>query len=406
MARPGLRPEDHRRRRQRHRQARSRWFGKGLRKVAGRARPAVRARDPPRHRRRAPVPAPRGPGGERAGTSRSSPPSSPRPRSARSIALLIPARPARARQGGRLRVHRRHPRALRVPALALPGRARRLPVRREPAVDPRPRHGYIVGVDGISLFMVVDHRPAVPARACSPRTSTSSTASRRTSRGSSCSRWRSWGSSSRSTSSRSSCSGSSCSSRCTSSSSGGGPRTAEYAATKFFLYTAAGSALLLASTLVLGLPAPGRHRRAHLRLPCARRVERAVGHHRGAAVPRVHGRVRDQGAAVPVPHLAARRAHRGADCGLGGAGRRDHQDGCVRLRAVLVRAVPAGERRSRAAPARARGDRHPLRRDRRRDADRLETRHRVLVGRAHGLRDPGHLLAHDHRPRRRGRSRW
>ena len=41
---------------------------------------------------------------------------------------------------------------------------------------------------------------------------------------------------------------------------------------KFFLYTAAGSAFLLASTLVLGVPAPGRHRRPHLRLPRARRT--------------------------------------------------------------------------------------------------------------------------------------
>ena len=64
-------------------------------------------------------------------------------------------------------------------------------------------------------------------------------------------------------------------------------------------------------------------------------------HGRGAAVPRVHGRVRDQGAAVPVPHVAARRAHRGADRGLGGAGRRHPEDGRLRLRALLVRAVPA-----------------------------------------------------------------
>ena len=39
--------------------------------------------------------------------------------------------------------------------------------------------------------------------------------------------------------------------------------------------------------------------------------------------------------------------------------------------------------------------------DRRRDADRPETDHRVLVGRAHGLRGPRHLLAVGHRPRRR-----
>ena len=54
----------------------------------------------------------------------------------------------------------------------------------------------------------------------------------------------------------------------------------------------------------------------------------------------------------------------------------------------------------------ARGDRHHLRRDRRRDADRPRSGHRLLVGRAHGLRRPRHLLAHRHRPRRRACSRW
>ena len=99
---------------------------------------------------------------------------------------------------------------------------------------------------------------------------------------------------------------------------------------------------------------------------CSREWNGLVGHHRAAALPRVHGRVRDQGAAVPVPHVAAPRAHRGTDRGLGGAGRRDHQDGRLRLRAVLVRAVPAGVGRPGADPAGARGDRDHLRRDRRR----------------------------------------
>ena len=62
------------------------------------------------------------------------------------------------------------------------------------------------------------------------------------------------------------------------------------------------------------------------------------------------------------------------DRGLGGAGRRDPEDGRLRLPALLVRAVPAGVGRPRADAARARGDRDHLRRDRRRDADRPETR--------------------------------
>ncbi len=150
---------------------------------------------------------------------------------------------------------------------------------------------------------------------------------------------------------------------------GWGSGKREYAAMKFFIYTAAGSAFLLASIARARVHPPGRHRRPHLRLPRARGMERPVGHHRGGALPRVHGRVRDQGAAVPVPHLAAARAHRGADRGLRRAGRRDPQDGRLRLPPLLVRAVPAGVRRPRADPAGARGDRHHLRRDRRRDAD-------------------------------------
>ena len=86
--------------------------------------------------------------------------------------------------------------------------------------------GYIVGVDGFSLFMVVDHRGAVPDRSARVDAAASSTASRRTRSGSSCSRPRSWGSSSPWTWSRSSCSGRRCSSRCTSSSRDGAARTA------------------------------------------------------------------------------------------------------------------------------------------------------------------------------------
>ena len=114
---------------------------------------------------------------------------------------------------------------------------------------------------------------------------------------------------------------------------GWGSANRKYAAMKFFLYTACR----------LGVPARvARSCSAFLHqadtgvLTFDYRVlaalERPVGHRRGAAVPRLHGRVRDQGAAVPVPHLAARRAHRGTHRGLGGAGRRDPEDGRVRRR--------------------------------------------------------------------------
>ena len=49
-------------------------------------------------------------------------------------------------------------------------------------------------------------------------------------------------------------------------------------------------------------------------------------------LPRVHARVRDQGAAVPVPYLAAGRARRGADRRVGDPRRRAAEDGHVRPR--------------------------------------------------------------------------
>ena len=74
------------------------------------------------------------------------------------------------------------------------------------------------------------------------------------------------------------------------------------------------------------------------------------------------------------------------------------EDGRLRVPALLVHALPAGVGRLRAAAARALavigiiyGSIVA------RDADGPETAHRVLVGRAHGLRRARHLLAHDRR---------
>ena len=146
----------------------------------------------------------------------------------------------------------------------------------------------------------------------------------------------------------SSCSSSSCSSRCTSSSRAGATTTARYAAMKFFLFTMAGSAFLLVGILVARVPAPARRpARAHLRP--ARRSPTWAPATSTAAPPSwlflgVRRRVRGQGAAVPVPHLAARRAHRGADRGLGRPGRRHAEDRHLRLPALRAPAVPAGRR--------------------------------------------------------------
>ena len=130
---------------------------------------------------------------------------------------------------------------------------------------------------------------------------------------------------------------------------GWGSANRRYAAMKFFIYTAAGSAFLLAALLVLAFLHQADTGVAHLRLPGARRVGWPVRVDRALAVPRVHGRVRDQGAAGPVPHVAPRRAHRGADRRLGRAGRRDPEDGRLRRpalrRSSSSRARPSTSRR-------------------------------------------------------------
>ena len=116
----------------------------------------------------------------------------------------------------------------------------------------------------------------------------------------------------------------------------GGPRRV-YAAFKFFLYTLAGSLLMLVAIIYLYYKSaaastfsPGtacrcrcRRRSAFLRLPAG---------------------LRGQGADVASAHLAARRPRRGADRRLGGAGGDHAQARRVRLPAVL-----AADRAGRAA---------------------------------------------------------
>ena len=81
----------------------------------------------------------------------------------------------------------------------------------------------------------------------------------------------------------------------------GGPNR-EYASIKFFLFTLFGSALMLLGFLALfflqgsfQIPALARHGRRQPR-----------GDHAPADLRRPVPRVRDQGADVPVPHMAAR----------------------------------------------------------------------------------------------------
>ena len=88
---------------------------------------------------------------------------------------------------------------------------------------------------------------------------------------------------------------------------GGGRRL--YSAIKFFLYTLAGSVVMLLGILALYFYAHSSYRRVHVRHPPLPRAH----HPRRAAdldLPGVLLRVRREGTDVPAPHVAAGRTHR------------------------------------------------------------------------------------------------
>ena len=91
-----------------------------------------------------------------------------------------------------------------------------------------------------------------------------------------------------------------------------------YAATKFFLFTMLGSAFMLVgiiATAILHQRGVGGDFTFNV---VAIAEDPGIAQSTGAlAVPRVRGRVRGEGAAVPRAHVAARRAHRRAHRRLG-----------------------------------------------------------------------------------------
>ena len=109
----------------------------------------------------------------------------------------------------------------------------------------------------------------------------------------------------------------------------GGPRRV-YAAFKFFLYTLAGSLLMLVALIYLYYKSGGSFDiLAWHRLPLTM-------HGADAAVLRVLLRLRGQGADVAGAHLAARCARRGADRRLGRAGGDHAEARRLRLPALLA----------------------------------------------------------------------
>ena len=169
----------------------------------------------------------------------------------------------------------------------------------------------------------------------------------------------------------------------------GGPRRI-YASFKFFLYTLLGSVLFLVAILYLYL-VTGTTEIPAMTAEAARGPP-ALG--RAAASVARHVRLlRRQGADVALPHLAARRACRGAHRRLRPAGGRAPQARRLRVPALL----PADAARRlgvvRAAGLRTLGHRHRLHLAGGADADRHEEADRLLVGGAHGHRHHRHLHA-------------
>ena len=159
----------------------------------------------------------------------------------------------------------------------------------------------------------------------------------------------------------------------------GGPRRV-YAAVKFFLYTMAGSVLMLVAILSLYFLQQAMTGVADLRRSTrSTRLPLAAGD-AGLAVPGVRARLRDQGADVPVPHLAARRARRGADRGLGDPGGVLLKMGTYGFLRFAMPLFPNALGAVHAVDRGARGHRHHLRRAGRDGAARHEEAGRLLVG--------------------------
>ena len=184
----------------------------------------------------------------------------------------------------------------------------------------------------------------------------------------------------------------------------GGPRKL-YAAIKFFLYTLFGSVLMLLGILFLYFHHHTLTGVYTFYLPDLYATAPKIGGPRGhLAVLRLLRRLRHQGADVPVPHLAAGRARRGANRRLGHPGGRPAEDGNVRAHPLLAAVLPGSCDDALGAPVRHRAlaDRHHLRRAGLADAEGHEEAGGVLVGQPPRLLHPRHLRAQPAGPERLG----
>ena len=161
----------------------------------------------------------------------------------------------------------------------------------------------------------------------------------------------------------------------------------------------------------LGLPAgrhPGRRlhppvpdRRAHLRAPRPR-PHPPLGDRGRAPVPRLHRRLRREGADLPVPHLVTGRLCRGTHRRRGPVGRSDGQARDLRDHPFRSQPLSPGHPHPGSLAADTGGDRHPLRGPGGLCPARPEAAAGVLVPGPDRLHRAGHLRPQQSGTHRRG----
>ena len=156
-----------------------------------------------------------------------------------------------------------------------------------------------------------------------------------------------------------------------------------YSAIKFFLYTLVGSVVMLLGILALYF---AYHAQTGVYTFDVTKYHQFAFDERAAVVgvPGVLPGLRDQGADVSVPHLAARRPYRRADRRLGHPGGRAPEDGHLRLPPLQPADSAGSDAAVRADDGAAVDYRDCLRRAGGAGAEGLEAAGRLFVGQPHG----------------------
>ena len=155
-----------------------------------------------------------------------------------------------------------------------------------------------------------------------------------------------------------------------------------YASFKFFLYTLAGSLLMLIAILAM-------YAQTHTTDITVAAAHRVRSEPPEISLARLLRLLRGENADVAGPYLAARRPRRGADGGLGDPGRHPAEDGRLRLHPLLAADVPRRVALFRAAGLRPVDHRHRLHLAGRAGAGGHQEADRLFLGGAYGLRHHG-----------------